>query len=200
MGNGHVVTSPCADRQTSVAAGNKQIETLMRKQFYCFSLSGCTVAWVNAIFHLMYVHHFSEPRQKLNFNKQECISVGCVPPEAVAIRGVSTRHPLPPRREEAPPGRKHPPPGGSTPSGGSTPPGESTPPRRKHPPGGSTHPKEAPTQEDAPPVNKMTNRCKNITLPQTSFAGGNNRLLAKFRDWCPPSGKSWIRHWDVEGL
>ena len=24
----------------------------------------------------------------------------------------------------------------------------------------------------APPVNRMTNRCKNITLPQTSFAGG----------------------------
>ena len=25
----------------------------------------------------------------------------------------------------------------------------------------------------APPVNRMTNWCKNITLPQTSFAGGN---------------------------
>ena len=25
-----------------------------------------------------------------------------------------------------------------------------------------------------PPVNRMTNRCKNITLPQTSFAGGND--------------------------
>ena len=25
-----------------------------------------------------------------------------------------------------------------------------------------------------PPVNRMTDRCKNITLPQTSFAGGNN--------------------------
>ena len=24
-----------------------------------------------------------------------------------------------------------------------------------------------------PPVNRMTNRCKNITLHQTSFAGGN---------------------------
>ena len=29
----------------------------------------------------------------------------------------------------------------------------------------------------SPPVNRMTNRCKNISLPQTSFAGGNNRLL-----------------------
>ena len=26
--------------------------------------------------------------------------------------------------------------------------------------------------EAEPPVNRMTNRCKNITLPQTSFAGG----------------------------
>ena len=25
-----------------------------------------------------------------------------------------------------------------------------------------------------PHVNRMTDRCKNITLPQTSFAGGNN--------------------------
>ena len=31
-----------------------------------------------------------------------------------------------------------------------------------------------------PPVNRMTNRCKNITLPQTSFAGGNN---AKVWSW-----------------
>ena len=38
-----------------------------------------------------------------------------------------------------------------------------------------------------PPVNRMTNRCKNITLPQTSFAGGKNNRhkLAnrKFRRW-----------------
>ena len=27
-----------------------------------------------------------------------------------------------------------------------------------------------------PPVNRMTDRCKNITLSQTSFAGGNNIL------------------------
>ena len=25
-------------------------------------------------------------------------------------------------------------------------------------------------------MNRMTDRCKNITLPQTSFAGGNNQL------------------------
>ena len=29
---------------------------------------------------------------------------------------------------------------------------------------------------DTPPVNRMTNRCKNITLPQTSFAGGKYSL------------------------
>ena len=29
-----------------------------------------------------------------------------------------------------------------------------------------------------PPVNRMTNRCKNITLPQTSFVGGNKKVLA----------------------
>ena len=27
-----------------------------------------------------------------------------------------------------------------------------------------------------PPVNRMTNRCKNITLPPTSFAGGNKSI------------------------
>ena len=27
------------------------------------------------------------------------------------------------------------------------------------------------------PVNRMTDRCKNITSPQTSFAGGNNTLF-----------------------
>ena len=48
-----------------------------------------------------------------------------------------------------------------------TPPGATThaPQATMHaPPGATTH---------APPVNRMTNRCKNITLPQTSFAGGN---------------------------
>ena len=31
------------------------------------------------------------------------------------------------------------------------------------------------TEADTPPVNRMTDRCKNITLPQTSFVGGNER-------------------------
>ena len=28
-----------------------------------------------------------------------------------------------------------------------------------------------------PPVNRMTDRCKNITLPQNSFAGGNKLCM-----------------------
>ena len=31
----------------------------------------------------------------------------------------------------------------------------------------------------SPPVNKMTDRCKNITLPQTSFARGNKNVKSK---------------------
>ena len=30
-----------------------------------------------------------------------------------------------------------------------------------------------------PPMNRMTDRCKNITLPQTSFEGGNNKLTLR---------------------
>ena len=30
--------------------------------------------------------------------------------------------------------------------------------------------------DSTPPVNRMTNRCKNITLPQTSFAGGKYNI------------------------
>ena len=52
------------------------------------------------------------------------------------------------------------------------PPGPGNPPRARHPP---PEPGTPPPPEQAPPaVNRMTNRCKNITLPQTSFAGGKN--------------------------
>ena len=30
------------------------------------------------------------------------------------------------------------------------------------------------TEANTPLVNRMTDKCKNITLPQTSFAGGKN--------------------------
>ena len=48
-----------------------------------------------------------------------------------------------------------------------------------HPPGWCTCPGGCTCQgvylpRYPPPVNRMTDRCKNITLPQTSFAGGNN--------------------------
>ena len=43
------------------------------------------------------------------------------------------------------------------------------------PPRDQTHTPLPPPGPDTPSsVNRMTNRCKNITLPQTSFAGGNN--------------------------
>ena len=46
--------------------------------------------------------------------------------------------------------------------------GAGTLPQSRHPPK-SRHP----FWSRHPPVNRMTNRCKNITLPQTSFAGSN---------------------------
>ena len=42
-------------------------------------------------------------------------------------------------------------------------------------------------QNPPPPVNRMTNRCKNITLPQTSFAGGKNRFFHTFSDCITPT-------------
>ena len=36
-----------------------------------------------------------------------------------------------------------------------------------------------------PPPREQNDRCKNITLPQTSFAGGNNRLALPFEIWRP---------------
>ena len=41
----------------------------------------------------------------------------------------------------------------------------------RDPPGADPPP---PGPGTGPPVNRMTERCKNITLPQTLFAGGND--------------------------
>ena len=41
----------------------------------------------------------------------------------------------------------------------------------------------------------QTNTCENIILPQTSFAGGNNRFTLPCQGLAPPYGKSWMRHW-----
>ena len=40
-----------------------------------------------------------------------------------------------------------------------------------------------------PPVNRMTNRCKNNTLPQTSFADGNNKLMPPLVGFASPVQK-----------
>ena len=103
-----------------------------------------------------------ENNQACNFIcTQECIPVGCVPPAAVAVRG--GLHQAPPREYTAyPPCCKAS--------------WDSTPPAARHagiPP--AMHagiPAPSP-----PPVNRMTNRCKNITLPQTSFAGGKDEAF-----------------------
>ena len=57
-----------------------------------------------------------------------------------------------------------------------------------------------PPQEQpcTPPVNRMTNRCKNITLPQTSFAGGKNRCQTDFMFLGFPLLSSQIRHWCLQ--
>ena len=84
--------------------------------------------------------------------QQECIPVGCVrTPAAVAVPG--GLHQAPPRDQE--------PPQDQTPLGPGTPPG-SDPPRGP----------DFLFGLGTPPVNRMADRCKNITLPQTSFAGG----------------------------
>ena len=46
---------------------------------------------------------------------------------------------------------------------------------RAHPP----NPLGTPPGHACPPVNRMTDRCKNITLPQTSFAGDNKDCRMK---------------------
>ena len=50
---------------------------------------------------------------------------------------------------------------------------------------GDLLPREVSLMGDSP-VNRMTNRCKNITLPQTSFAGGKYISLSQFISFiCP---------------
>ena len=34
-----------------------------------------------------------------------------------------------------------------------------------------------------PPLDRMTETCKNITLPQTSFAGDKNKIMFLLQDW-----------------
>ena len=103
--------------------------------------------------------------------RQECIPEGYVPPTAVAIGGVSTRHPPGPctPQDHAPPRAIHPPdhapPRTTCPTGPYTPPGTMHPPPDNAPPGPCTAPCG------------QTQACKHITLPQTSFAGSNKSHL-----------------------
>ena len=89
----------------------------------------------------------------------------CMPPRATMHVPPQSNHAHPPEQPRMHPEQPCTPPGATT----HTPPRTTThAPRNNHacpsPPGATTH---------VPPVNRMTNRCKNITLPQTSFAGGN---------------------------
>ena len=43
------------------------------------------------------------------------------------------------------------------------------------------------------PMNRMTDRCKNITLPQTALAGGNKELLSMITYLSCPGGHSIFR-------
>ena len=73
--------------------------------------------------------------------KQECIPVGCVPPAAVAVPGGA-----PPC---TPPGTRHPHPP------------DQAPPREQAPP--------LPREQVPPPVDRITDACENITLPQLRY-------------------------------
>ena len=79
-----------------------------------------------------------------NSIEQECIPVGCVPSAAVAVSGGGSPHP----------------------PGTGSPPWEQAP----LPPGAGTPPRAVPP----PWTETLTHATENITLPQTSFAGGNN--------------------------
>ena len=90
-------------------------------------------------------------------------------------------HMSPPEQPRMPPRSNHTPPRATmhTPLGATmhAPPEQPcTPPQDQPcmpPPGATMHPHS---------VNRMTNMCKNITLPQTSFAGGK-KLLREDRTW-----------------
>ena len=125
------------------------------------------------------------------------------PPNQKAITEGHNRRPqqkatdTPLEADTHPPGNRHPP--GSrhtslradTPLGADTPPRADNPPWSRHPPRIDTPQSRHPTQSRHPPlsrhplVNRMTGRCKNIILPQTSFAGSKNLAYLQCRIWTP---------------
>ena len=99
----------------------------------------------------------------------------CMPPKQPCMPPQQPRMPLLPHQPCAPPWQPHMPPDNhacplATTHGPLANMHASQPctlcPTTTHAPLATTH---------APPVNRMTNWCKNITLPQTSLAGGKNR-------------------------
>ena len=109
-------------------------------------------------------------------DRQECIPVGCVPPAAVAARGWFSTSP----QSRHPPQTRHPPGPGTAP-GADTPQDQAPPPSRDQVPPGPGNPPLLWTEF-------LTHACENITLPQTSFAGGN-----KLRRRGERSEMSWCR-------
>ena len=92
--------------------------------------------------------------------EQECIPVGCIPPAAVVVGGCLHQVPS----------QTRPPPGPVTPPGADTP----LDPGTRLAPG--TPPGQTPLRDQPLPLwtEFLTHASENITLPQTSFAGGNN--------------------------
>ena len=71
------------------------------------------------------------------------------------------------------------------------------------PPGPGTAQDQTPLGPDppdqAPPVDRMTDKCKHITLPQTSFAGGKKPLCAYALEWIIIMGFMTFK-WPCHGL
>ena len=64
-----------------------------------------------------------------------------------------------------------------------------------HGPGGGRGGIPACIEADPPPVNRMTDRCRNITLAQTSFAGGNNGIVHSRKNLIKLTIISWQIHY-----
>ena len=132
--------------------------------------------------HIKHVEHFSMVKciNSQVFNISVCIRMNRAKEEGTRLHSSRMRT----ARSSRCPGGVSPPdtPGSRTPLGpGTPPPGPGTPPEqtpqdqaspqsRPLRAGNQPHP---PWSGHLPPVNRMTDRCKNITLLQTSFAGGN---------------------------
>ena len=139
------------------------------------------------------------------FQNQESIPVGCVPPARWPFPVVSDGEEdsaQPPWMQTSPPDAD---PLGCSPLLNADTPLDADPLPRMQSPLDAEPPECRPT-----PVDRMTDACENITLPQTSFAGGNNvtnsciqflctalwQLLAvTTRGWCRISLQEFVLLW-----